>query len=311
VSRLSLVFMGTPAFAVPSLAGLMAAGHGIAAVYCQPPRPAGRGQKPRPAPVQQFAEARGLRVMTPARLRTPEAQAAFQALAPDAAVVAAYGLILPQAILDVPRLGCLNVHASLLPRWRGAAPIQRALLAGDGETGITIMQMDAGLDTGPMLMQARVPIGPETTAAELHEALAALGARLVVQALAGLADGSLVPAPQPAEGVTYAPKLDRAEGRLDWRQDAALLDRQVRALNPWPGVWLERAGEAIKVLAAIPEAGVPGAAPGTVLDERALIACGRGALRLRRLQRTGRQPMDSEAFLRGYALAAGTRLDLT
>ena len=303
---LRLAFMGTPDFAVPILEALRAAGHEIAAVYTQPPRPAGRGHQPQPSPVARAAAAAGIPVRTPARLDAAEVEA-FRALVLDAAVVAAYGLILPPTVLGAPRLGCINVHASLLPRWRGAAPIQRALLAGDSETGVTIMQMDAGLDTGPMLLKEAVPIGPKATAQELHDRLAALGASLVVRALAGLAAGTLAAVQQPAEGVTYAKKLAREEGRLDWRKTAAELERAVRALNPAPGVWLEHGGERIKVLAAEIVAAASGA-PGTVLDAALTVACGSGALRLTRLQRPGRAPMEADALLRGFAIPVGTRL---
>jgi methionyl-tRNA formyltransferase len=297
--------MGTPEFAVPSLEALVAAGHELAAVYCQPPRPAGRGHRPQPSPVQARAERLGLEVRTPVRLDAAAA-AEFAALSLDAAVVAAYGLILPKPVLAGPRLGCVNVHASLLPRWRGAAPIHRALLAGDAETGITIMQMDEGLDTGPILCRAAVPIGRATTASELHDRLAALGARLVVEALDSLAEGRLEPQPQPAEGATYAKKLKREEGELDWRRPAAELERAVRALNPWPGVWFTLGGERIKVLAAELASGE--GPPGTVLDGRLAIACGEGALRPLALQRAGREPQAVEAFLRGFAIPAGTVL---
>ncbi|MCC7427581.1 MAG: methionyl-tRNA formyltransferase [Alphaproteobacteria bacterium] len=312
-----LAFMGTPDFAVPALRALHAAGHEIAAVYCQPPRPAGRGQAVQKAPVHRAAEELGLPVRTPARLRKDAAEhAAFAAFGLDAAVVAAYGLILPATMLDAPRLGCLNIHASLLPRWRGAAPIQHAILAGDAESGVTIMQMDEGLDTGAMLLAEAVPITPATTAASLHDALAELGARLVVAALAGLDAGTLRPVAQPAAGVTYAPKLGREDGRIDWRREAGLLDRQVRALTPWPGTYCLHGAEALKVLAAVPapdaapDAARAAAAPGTVLDERLAVACGGGtALRLTRLQRPGRAPQPAEAFLRGTPLPPGTRLE--
>ena len=302
--QLRLAFMGTPDFAVPSLAALLETGHRVVAVYCQPPRPAGRGHRPQPSPVQLFAEARQIPVFTPRSLRSPEVQGEFAALGLDAAVVAAYGLILPPAVLAAPRLGCLNVHASLLPRWRGAAPIQRALLAGDPETGVTIMQVDQGLDTGPMLLRQAIPIGAGATAGSLHDALAAAGARLIVEALDGVAAGRLVPVPQPADGVTYAAKLERDEGRLDWSMPAIELERRVRALNPWPGVWFEAAGERIKVLAAQVVPGlVPGvsAAPGTLLDDQLTLACGTDALRLVRVQRSGRGPVDGAAFLRGFS----------
>jgi methionyl-tRNA formyltransferase len=295
--------MGSPNFAVPALRALHDAGHEIAAVYSQPPRPSGRGRAVHPCPVHAAAAALGLPVRTPSRLRTDIGEhAAFAALGLDAAVVAAYGLILPQAMLDAPQRGCLNIHASLLPRWRGAAPIQAAVLAGDAETGITIMQMDAGLDTGSMLLQGRVPIGPRTTAAELHDTLAALGADLVLQALQTPGD----PVPQPSEGATYAAKLTRDSGRLDWTQPAAQLDRQVRGLTPWPGTWAMLGTEVLKVLHAepAPDSGPPG----TVLDEGLLVACGEGALRLLRVQRPGRAPMDAEALLRGFAVPPGTKL---
>ncbi|HLJ20014.1 MAG TPA: methionyl-tRNA formyltransferase [Stellaceae bacterium] len=306
-STLRLAFMGTPDFAVPILRALVAAGHEVVAVYTQPPRPAGRGHRAQPSPVQAAAEAARIPVHVPTKLDAAE-QERFRALELDAAVVAAYGLILPKPVLEAPRLGCLNVHASLLPRWRGAAPIQRAILAGDQETGITVMQMDTGLDTGPMLLAESVPIGPETTAGMLHDRLAAVGARLIVRALARRADGTLVARPQPAEGVTYAKKLARDEGRLDWTKPAVELDRAVRALNPAPGVWFEHGGERIKVLAAAPAEQRAEVPPGTVFDGTLTVACGAGALRLTRLQRAGRAPVDADAFLRGYALPPGTRL---
>ena len=295
--------MGSPDFAVPALQALHAAGHAIAAVYCQPPRPAGRGQRETPCPVQRAAEALGLAVRSPARLRQdPAAQAAFAALDLDAAIVAAYGLILPPAMLAAPRLGCLNIHASLLPRWRGAAPIHAALLAGDAETGVTIMQMEAGLDTGPMLRHAAIPIGPATTLPELHDALASLGARLIVETLAAIPPA----VPQPADGVTYAGKLGKADGAIDWTRPAALIERQVRALNPWPGTFFTCRGEAIRLHAALPGAGA--GTPGEVLDNAPTIACGAGALRLLRLQRPGRGPLGAEDFLRGFPLPPGSRL---
>ena len=294
--------MGSPAFAVPALQALHAAGYDIRAVYAQPPRPAGRGHALRACPVQLAAEALGLLVRTPARLRNNAAeQAAFKALDLDAAVVAAYGLILPQPMLDAPRLGCLNIHASLLPRWRGAGPIQAAVLAGDAETGITIMQMDAGLDTGPMLLRRSTPIGPETTAADLHDTLAALGAGLIVQAL----DARPEPIPQPGDA-TYAPKLTRESGRLIWTRTAEALGRMVRGLLPWPGAWTTLDGEPLKVLQARPEPGH--GQPGTVLDDKLLIACGDNALRLLRVQRPGRGPMDAASMLRGRPVAPGALL---
>ncbi len=305
--RLRLVFMGSADFAVPILAALLEAGHDVACVYAQPPRPAGRGHRERPVPVHAFTAARGLAVRTPASLKDDGEHRAFAGLRADAAVVAAYGLILPGPILEAPRLGCLNVHASLLPRWRGAAPIQRAILAGDGETGVTIMRMDEGVDTGPILIAETVPITAATTAAGLGDTLSRLGARMIVQALDGLSGGGLRPAPQPTLGVTYARRLDRDEGRLDWRRPAADLERAVRALNPWPGTWFRHGGERIKVLAAeVVE--TPAAAPGSVVDGRLTVACGSGALRLLRVQRGGKAPAEADAFLRGYPVIVGTRL---
>ncbi len=298
-----IAFMGSPAFAVPALNALQRAGYEIAAVYSQPPRPSGRGFTVTPCPVHAAALALGLQVRTPARLRNDVGEhAAFAALELDAAVVAAYGLILPPAMLAAPVRGCLNIHASLLPRWRGAAPVQAAVLAGDAETGITIMQMDAGLDTGAMLLQGRTPIGPRTTAAELHDVLAAMGAELILQALQN------PPAPllQPSEGATYAAKLTRDSGRLDWTKPATYLDRQVRGLTPWPGTWAMLGTEILKVLRAEPTSGC--GLPGTVLDPALLVACGEGALRLLRVQRPGRAPMEAEALLRGFAIPPGTRL---
>jgi methionyl-tRNA formyltransferase len=298
-----LAFMGSPDFAVPTLRALHGAGYQVAAVYTQPPRPAGRGQSVVRCPVHAAADALRLPVRHPVSLkRDAAAQQAFAALDLDAAVVAAYGLILPQGMLDAPRRGCLNVHASLLPRWRGAAPIQAAVLAGDAETGVTIMQMDAGLDTGAMLLRAAVPIGPRGTAAALHDELATLGAQLVLQALAE----EPVAVPQPADGATYAAKLSRADGALDWGRPADELDRRVRAFNPWPGTWCRLGGHALKVLAAEPADGR--GAPGTVLHGLT-VACGEGALRLLTVQRAGRAPMPADAFLRGMPVPAGTVLD--
>jgi methionyl-tRNA formyltransferase len=295
--------MGSPAFAVPALRALHGAGHDIAAVYCQPPRPAGRGQAVRRSAVQEAAEALGLDVRTPATLkRDPAAQAAFTSLTLDAAIVAAYGLILPEAMLSAPRLGCLNIHASLLPRWRGAAPIQAAILAGDAETGVTIMRMEAGLDTGPMLLRATVPITDATTAATLHDELASLGAALVLRAL----EEDPPPTAQPADGVTYAAKLTRADGRLDWTKPAAMLARQVRALNPWPGTFAMLGAETLKVLGVREEVGT--GEPGTVLDDALLVATGAGALRLTQVQAPGRAPMAASPFLRGRPVPPGTRL---
>jgi methionyl-tRNA formyltransferase len=296
-----LVFMGSPAFAVPTLDALVEAGHEIAAVYCQPPRPAQRGKKPLPTAVQLRAEALGLAVRSPEKLRSPEEQHAFAELGADAAVVAAYGLLLPQPILDAPRRGCLNVHASLLPRWRGAAPIHRAILAGDEETGVTIMQMEAGLDTGPMLRVGRTPVAAKNVG-ELTQELATLGARLMVEELASPSS----PQVQPEEGVTHAPKIAKAEARIDWSRPAAEIERQVRAFAPVPGAWFEAGGERIKLLAA--EVVDGSAEPGTVLDDALAIACGAGALRPLLVQRAGRGPMAPADLLRGFPLPAGTLL---
>jgi methionyl-tRNA formyltransferase len=308
MTPLDLVFMGTPEFAATVLGGLIEAGHRIRAVYTQPPRPAGRGHRLQPSPVQALAERHGLPVHSPTSLRGAEAQADFAALGADAAVVAAYGLLLPAPVLAAPRLGCLNVHASLLPRWRGAAPIQRAIMAGDRETGVTIMQMDAGLDTGPMLLQEAVPIGPNTTAGELMEHLADLGTRVMLAALDGVARGALEPRPQPQEGVTYAAKLRREEAWLDWRQPAAALERQVRAFDPWPGAYFPGRGERIRVLRAEALPASAAQPPGAIIDENLTIACGEGVLRPLMLQRAGRGALDTAAFLRGFALPPGTVL---
>jgi len=297
-----LAFMGSPAFALPALRALHRE-HEIVAVYCQPPRPAGRGHALTSCPVHAEALRLGLVVRTPERLRKdPAAQAAFAALDLDAAVVAAYGLILPETMLEAPSRGCLNIHASLLPRWRGAGPIQAAVLAGDEATGVTIMQMEAGLDTGPMLLREPVPIGPATTAADLHDTLAELGARLILRALAE----DPAPVPQPKDGVTYAPKLTRADGKLHWTRTATELDRLVRGLLPWPGAWTELHGETLKVLQARPETG--SGEPGVALDDGLLIGCGEGALRLLRVQRPGRGAMDADALLRGMPVPAGVKL---
>jgi methionyl-tRNA formyltransferase len=303
--KLRLAFMGSPAFSVPALRALHAAGHEIVAVYAQPPRPAGRGQKETPCPVHQAALELGLPVRTPARVRRDVAEhEAFAALDLDAAVVVAYGLILPKPMLDAPRRGCLNIHASLLPRWRGAAPIHAAVLAGDAETGITIMRMDEGLDTGPMLLREAIPIGPRDTTPMVHDRLSEIGARLILRAL----EENPPAVPQPEDGASYAPKLGKEDGRLDWSQPAEALDRRVRAMNPWPGAFTSLGGEMLRVIAAEPAAGRD-AAPGTVLDDALLVACGGGtALRLTRVQKAGRAAMDAPAFLRGTPVPAGTLL---
>jgi len=298
-----IIFMGTPDFAVPTLEALHAAGHDIVAVYTQPPRPAGRGKADRPSPVQLRAEALGLTVRSPRSLKSEEEQAAFAALEPDVAVVAAYGLILPQPILDAPVWECLNVHASLLPRWRGAAPVQRAILAGDEETGVTIMAMEAGLDTGDMLAVERTPIAHKD-AGDLTAELAQMGARMMVEVLAD--PGAFLAEPQPEQGVTYAAKIDKAEARLNFAQPAAQVERQVRAFAPNPGAWFEHEGERIRLLAADVE-DFQGA-PGTVLDDTLTIACASGAVRARTVQRAGRGVMTAAELLRGFAIPAGTRL---
>lgn len=298
-----IVFMGTPDFAVPTLNALAEAGHEIVAVYCQPPRPAGRGKKLQASPVQLAAEARGFVVHYPVSLKGAEEQAEFAALQADVAVVAAYGLILPQAILDAPKFGCLNVHGSILPRWRGAAPVQRAILAGDERTGVTIMEMERGLDTGPMLAKVETPVDRKT-AGGLTSELAELGAGLMMQVLADLA---AYPAePQPDEGVTYAHKIDKAESRLDFTRCAVQVERQVRAFAPAPGAFFELEGERYRVLAAdvVEGAGVPG----STLDDALTIACGHGALALRIVQRAGRPAMDTAALLRGRPVPQGTVL---
>lgn len=300
-----VIFMGTPAFAVPVLDALVSAGHEIAAVYCQPPRPAGRGQKPRPSPVEARAEALGLPLRRPVSLRDPAEQEAFAALGADVAVVVAYGLILPQAVLDAPRLGCLNIHASLLPRWRGAAPIHRAILAGDSETGVAIMRMEAGLDTGPVLLREAVTIGARETTGALQDRLSGLGARLIVEALDGL--DTLRPVPQAQTGVTYAAKIDKAEARVDWRLPALEVDRLIRGLSPFPGAWCEMGGARVKLLGSCLAEGA--GAPGEVLDEALTVACGTGAVRLLRLQRAGRAAQDGPEFLRGMALRRGMKVE--
>ena len=298
-----IAFMGTPDFAVPTLDALVEAGYELAAVYSQPPRRAGRGKTVTPSPVQARAEALGIEVRTPVSLKGADEQAAFAALDLDAAVVAAYGLILPRPILDAPRHGCLNVHASLLPRWRGAAPIQRAILAGDEMTGVTIMDMEAGLDTGPMRAKVETPVDGKT-AGELTAELAAKGAALMVETLADLT--AHPPLPQPADGITYAPKVDKAEARLNFGRSAVEVERQVRAFNPAPGAFFEIGDERIRVLAAevMQEAGQPG----EVLDGKLLIACGDGAIRPTLVQRAGRGAMSAEELLRGFPIPAGTQL---
>ena len=299
-----IVFMGSPDFSVPVLDALVEAGHDIACVYCQPPRPAGRGKRDRMTPVEARAWELGLAVRHPVSLKDPYEQAAFADLRADVAVVVAYGLILPQAVLDAPARGCLNIHASLLPRWRGAAPIHRAIMAGDAETGVCIMQMEAGLDTGPVLLRRAIAIGAEETTGQLHDRLSALGAGAIVEALGQLDD--LVPAPQPEDGVTYAAKIDKGEARLDWARPAAEVDRHIRGLSPFPGAWTEVEGQRVKLLASRLAEG--GGAPGAVLDDRMTVACGDGAVAVLRLQRAGKAAQDVGEFLRGMPLRKGTIL---
>ena len=295
--------MGTPAFAVPTLDALVEAGHDIAAVYTQPPRPAQRGQRELPSPVQRRADTLGLPLRAPLNFKDAAARDAWAALDLDAGIVSAYGLILPQALLDAPRRGCLNVHASLLPRWRGAAPVQRAILAGDGETGVTIMRMERGLDTGPMLLSEATPVGGKT-AGELTIELGRLGAQLIVEALARL--DALTPQQQPEADVTYAAKLDKTEARLDLTRSAVELERAVRAFNPVPGAYVEISGERLKLLAASVVDG--SGSPGTVLDTQLTLACGIGALRPTLVQRAGKPPMTAAALLNGWSVAVGTRV---
>ena len=298
-----IIFMGTPDFAVPALRTVHEAGHEVVCVYTQPPRPAGRGKKLMPSPVQLEAERLGVEVRSPVSLRGAEAQEAFAALQADVAVVAAYGLILPQPVLDAPRHGCLNIHASLLPRWRGAAPIHRAVMAGDAETGVTIMQMEAGLDTGPMLHKVSVPVGRKTTG-ELFGELGAAGAAAMVEVLADLA--AFPPEVQDDSVAIYAPKIDKVEAKIDWAADAEVIERLVRGLAPFPGAWFELEGERVKLLLA--EVVDASGSPGTVLDDDFAIACGTGAIRPLRLQRAGKPVLERGEFLRGRAVAAGTVL---
>jgi methionyl-tRNA formyltransferase len=309
---LRIAFLGTPEFAVPTLAEILGAGHEVACVYTRAPKPAGRGHKERPSPVEAFARASGLPVRTPANFKSEADREAFAALGLDAAIVVAYGLILPPAILNAPRLGSYNLHASLLPRWRGAAPIQRAIMAGDTETGVCVMAMEAGLDTGPVLMCERAPIGPRATAGELHDTLARLGASLMVRALGGLERGAIEAVPQPQEGVTYAHKITAEEERVDWRGGAAAIDRIIRALTPFPGAYFEARAvgggpERIRVLRAEPRSG--SGKPGEVLgDEGLRIGCGEGALEILEAQRAGKRALEAAEFRRGFPIAAGTVL---
>jgi methionyl-tRNA formyltransferase len=307
---LRLVFMGTPDFAVPTLAEIVGRGHEVAAVYTRAPQPAGRGMELRGSPVEREARRFGIEVLTPKTLRTPETQEVFRTHGADVAVVVAYGLILPKPVLDAPPLGCFNLHASALPRWRGAAPINRAIMAGDAETAVMVMKMAEGLDTGPMAMAERVAIGPDMTAGELHDLLARLGADLMVRALGAAERGSLQLTPQPEQGVTYAAKIGNDETRIDWTRPWQAVHDHCRGLSPYPGAWFELPGAGaparIKVLRTT--RGEGSGAPGTVLDDRLTIACGKGAVRILELQRAGRQSLKAEEFLRGTPLPTGTRL---
>ncbi len=310
MSALRLAFMGSPDFAVPVLAEILAQGHEVVCVYAQPPRPAGRGQVERKTAVHEFADAQDIPVRAPKTLRDADEQAAFAALDLDVAIVVAYGLILPAEILNAPRLGCLNLHGSLLPRWRGAAPIQRAIMAGDDATGVMVMQMDEGLDTGPVLLGERVPIAPRETAGSLHDKLSHTGASLMGRALAALSRGSLEATPQPGEGVTYAEKIDKAEARIDWGKSAVEIDRTIRGLTPFPGAFFEietaKSRVRVKVIAAEPVDGK--GAPGEVIGADLIIACGSGALRLTLVQPAGKSAMSVDAFLRGTKIPVGTQL---
>lgn len=301
---MKVVFMGTPDFSVPVLDALIKAGHEIVAVYCQPPRPAGRGKKERPTPVHARALELGLEVRHPVSLKSEDEQDSMRALGADVGVVVAYGLILPQAILDAPQKGCLNIHASLLPRWRGAAPIHRAIMAGDAESGVCIMQMDAGLDTGPVLLEEKTPILAQDTTADLHDRLAGIGADAIVNALGQLDD--LTPVPQPELGVTYAHKIDKSEAKVDWTVPATEVDRKIRGLSPFPGAWCEIDGQRVKLLASRLAEGRGTA--GEILDDALTVACGDGAVQLLRLQRAGKGAQDADVFLRGFPVSQGQQL---
>jgi methionyl-tRNA formyltransferase len=306
---LRVVFMGTPDFSVPTLSEIVSAGHDVVGVYTQPPRPAGRGMEPRKSPVHVFADEAAIPVFTPKTLRRPDTQAEFASLAPDAAVVAAYGLLLPRPILNAPHFGCLNLHASLLPRWRGAAPIQRAIMAGDKETGVMVMKMEEGLDTGPVALADRLLIGPDATAGEIHDQLSLIGATLMLTALTMLETGELSFTPQPKEGVAYAPKISKAETRIDWTRPGPEVHNRIRGLSPYPGAWFEALlggkAERIKVLRSVL---VPGKGePGQLLDANLTVACGSQAVRLTQVQRAGKRPMGGSDFLRGFPLGRGTQ----
>ncbi|ADP72693.1 methionyl-tRNA formyltransferase [Rhodomicrobium vannielii ATCC 17100] len=308
---LRVVFMGTPDFSVPTLSEIVAAGHDVVGVYTQPPRPAGRGMEPKKSPVHAFAEEAGLHVFTPKSLKKAEAQAEFAALGADVAVVVAYGLILPKPVLAAPPLGCLNLHASLLPRWRGAAPIQRAIIAGDAETGVMVMKMEEGLDTGPIALADRISIGADATAGEIHDHLSLMGAPLMLNALDRLPRGELAFTPQPEEGVTYAAKISKDETRIDWSRPGPEVHDKIRGLSPYPGAWFEALlggkCERVKVLRSVL---VPGKGdPGQLLDGHLTVACGSQAVRLTRVQRAGKRAVGGDEFLRGFPLGRGTQFE--
>ena len=305
--KLRIAFMGTPDFAVPVLSRLMSGGYNVVCIYTQPPKRVGRGKKIKKTPVHIKGDELNLTVKTPVNFSDPAEVRSFNNLKLDCAVVAAYGLILPQAILESPKYGCINVHASLLPRWRGAAPIQHSILAGDTETGITIMQMDQGLDTGQILMSDKVNIGPQTTGQSLHDILSIMGCDLTVKALSAIVKEEIVSIPQPESGITYANKLDRNDGRIDWTQPSIYIDRLIRAFTPWPGAWFELRGERIKILSA--EIVKSDAPPGMVIDDKLTISCGNGGLKLIRVQRAGKSVMDTIEFLRGFSILEGTKLN--
>ncbi len=301
-----LIFMGTPDFAVPTLLELVARGHDVAAVYTRAAKPAGRGMDVQPSPVEREARAHKLAVLTPATLKSADAEAEFRAHRAEAAIVVAYGLLLPKPILDAVSLGCFNLHASLLPRWRGAAPINRAIMAGDGESGVTVMKMNEGLDTGDMAMAERIAIGADMTAGELHDALARIGADVMLRALGALDRGSLAFTPQPASGVTHAAKISKHETRIDWSKPWKQVHDHMRGLSPFPGAWFELGGARVKVLRST--GGDGSGAPGTALDDKLTIACGEGVVRLVDVQRAGKQPMRAEEFLRGTPVGRGMQI---
>ncbi len=306
---LKIVFMGSPDFSVPTLQALLKSHHSLVGVYTQPPKKSGRGYILQPTPIHKFAESHGLKVYAPPSLKPPEVQKTLAELRPDLVVVIAYGLILPKPILSIPSYGCINIHASLLPRWRGAAPIQRAILAGDTETGITIMQMDEGLDTGDILLEEAISLGEYTTAPELHDKLASLGAELMIRALDKLVQGTLTAKKQSQEGATYAHKVTHEEGRIDWYNSAKEIERQVRALNPWPGTWFEYKKRRIRVYKVQEMEGALNAKPGTILTEELEVACGTGALKLLEIQQESGKRMTAQDYLRGHPIPVGTCLD--